>query len=430
MSKTLSKQTEKHMNRILSDVDPEVAEILDGEMDRQQHCLVMIPSENYASKAVLQTQGCIMTNKYAEGYPGARFYNGCKYMDMVESLAIERAKKLFNAEHVNVQCHTGTQANMSAYYALLNNGDTILSMNLSHGGHLSHGKDLNFSGKYYNAVFYSVDRETEQIDLNHVLDMAKKHKPRLIVVGASAYPRILDFKGWKEIADSVGAYLMADIAHIVGLVIGGIHPDPVPHCDIITSTTHKTLRGPRGAIILCKEKYAKAVDRAVFPGIQAGPLMHIIAAKAVSFKEASEPKFRDLQAQIVRNAGALAESLINEGFRLVSGGTDNHLMLIDLKNKGLTGKDAADMLEEAGIVVNKNLIPFDENPPTKCGGIRPGTPALTTRGMKEPEMRIIAGMFSKVLNNPDNADIRKQVALEVRELCQQFPIYEDLEIWQ
>ena len=418
------------MNRILSEVDLKVAEILDGEMERQQSCLVMIPSENYASKAVLQTQGCIMTNKYAEGYPGARFYNGCKYMDAVESLAIERGKELFRTEHINVQPHTGTQANMAAYYALLDEGDTILSMNLSHGGHLSHGKSLNFSGKYYNAVFYSVERDTERIDLNHVWDMAKKHKPRLIVVGASAYPRILDFKGWKEIADSVGAYLMADIAHIVGLVIGGVHPDPVPHCDIVTSTTHKTLRGPRGAIILCKKKYAKAVDRAVFPGVQAGPLMHIIAAKAVSFQEASEPHFRELQAQIVRNARTLADSLTREGFRLVSGGTDNHLMLVDLADKGITGKQAADWLEEAGIIVNKNLIPFDEKSAMECSGIRPGTPALTTRGMKEPEMQIIGRMFGEVLNNTDDDKVRAKVREEVRELCKSFPIYEDLELWQ
>jgi glycine hydroxymethyltransferase len=420
----------RHVNRVLSEVDPEVAEILDGEMDRQQNCLVMIPSENYASKAVLQTQGCIMTNKYAEGYPGNRFYNGCKYMDMVESLAIERAKKLFKADHVNVQLHTGTQANMAAYYALLEDGDTILSMHINHGGHLSHGKRQNFSGKYYNVVFYGVDEDTERIDLDHVSDLAKKHKPKMIVVGASAYPRILDFKNWKEIADEAGAYLMADIAHIVGLIIGGVHPDPVPYCDVVTSTTHKTLRGPRGAIILCKEEHADKIDRAVFPGIQAGPLMHIIAAKAVSFKEASEPVYKELQAQIVRNAKALAESLIKEGFRLVSGGTDNHLMLIDLTDKGITGRKAADLLEEAGIIVNKNLIPFDKKSAMECSGIRPGTPALTTRGMKEPEMEIIGGMFGRTLSNPNDDDTRAQVRRDVKSLCQKFPIYEDLELWQ
>ncbi len=421
---------EKHVNRVLSRVDPDVAEILDGEMDRQQHCLVMIPSENYASKAVLQTQGCIMTNKYAEGYPGNRFYNGCKYMDMVESLAIERGKRLFGADHVNVQLHTGTQANMAAYYVLLENGDTILSLDLNHGGHLSHGKRLNFSGKYYNVAFYGVDKDTERIDLNHVLDMAKKHKPKLILVGASAYPRILDFKDWRGIADEVGAYLMADIAHIVGLVIGGVHPDPVPYCDIVTSTTHKTLRGPRGAIILCKKEYADKVDRSVFPGVQAGPLMHIIAAKAVSFQEALEPRFKEYQAQIVKNAKALAETLMDEGFRLVSGGTDNHLMLMDLTDKGITGRQAADWLEEAGIMVNKNLIPFDTRNAMECSGIRPGTPALTTRGMKETEMEIIGKMISKVLNNSDDSNIREQTRQEVRSLCQEFPIYEDLEMWQ
>ncbi len=426
----LNEKTNRHVNRVLSEVDQEVADILDGEMERQQTCLVMIPSENYASKAVLQTQGCIMTNKYAEGYPGKRFYNGCKYMDMVESLAIERGKKLFNAEHVNVQLHTGTQANMAAYYALLESGDTILSMDLSHGGHLSHGKDLNFSGKYYKVHFYGVERDTERIDLDRVLEQAKKYRPKLIVVGASAYPRILDFRAWKDIADEVGAYLMADIAHIVGLVIGGVHPDPVPHCDVVTSTTHKTLRGPRGAIIICKKEHAERVDRAVFPGVQAGPLMHIIAAKAVSFQEATEPAYRELQAQIVRNARALADSLMNEGFRLVSGGTDNHLMLIDLTNKGITGREAADVLEDAGIIVNKNLIPFDTKNAFECSGIRPGTPALTTRGMREPEMKIIGKMFARVLSNPDDEGIVDQVRQEVRELCHNFPIYEDLEVWQ
>ncbi|MFC1712203.1 serine hydroxymethyltransferase [Candidatus Poribacteria bacterium] len=418
------------MNRLLSETDPEVANILDAEMERQKNCLVMIPSENYASKAVLQTQGCIMTNKYAEGYPGKRFYNGCQQMDAVESLAIERGKRLFGADHINVQPHTGTQANMAAYYALLEEGDTILAMNLSHGGHLSHGRRLNFSGKYYNAVFYDVDEETERIDLDHVLDMAKKHRPRLIIVGASAYPRTLNFKDWRGIANEVNAYLMADIAHIVGLVIGGVHPHPVPYCDIITSTTHKTLRGPRGAIIMCKEEYADRVDRAVFPGVQAGPLMHIIAAKAVSFQEALEPRFTAYQEQIVKNAKALAETLIKEGFRLVSGGTDNHLMLIDLTNKGITGKSAADMLEESGIIINKNLIPFDTLPPSQCSGIRPGTPALTARGMGEPEMEIIGKMYGKVINNPDDSQIRAQVREEAKALCQRFPVYEDLDLWQ
>jgi len=418
------------MNRVLSEVDPLMAQILDEEMERQRYCLVMIPSENYASKAVLQTQGCILTNKYAEGYPGKRFYNGCKYMDMVESLAIERAKALFGAEHINVQLHTGTQANMAAYYALLNDGDTILSMNIDHGGHLSHGRPQNFSGRYYKVVFYGVDKETELIDLEKVRELAKLHKPRLILVGASAYPRTLNFKDWKDIADEVGAYLMADIAHIVGLIAGGVHPDPVPYCDIVTSTTHKTLRGPRGAFLMCKKEYAEKVDRAVFPGVQAGPLMHVIAAKAVSFKEAAELKFKEYQIQIVKNAKALAETLTREGFRLVSGGTDNHLMLIDLSKMGISGRQAADLLEESGIIVNKNLIPYDEKKPAECSGIRPGTPALTTRGMKEPEMEIIGKMFSRVLKSPDDSTIRSHVREEIRELCQGFPIYEDLEMWQ
>lgn len=418
------------MNKILSEVDPEMADILNGEMERQRTCLVMIPSENYASKAVLQTQGCIMTNKYAEGYPGNRFYNGCEFMDKAESLAIERAKKLFGAEHVNVQPHTGSQANMAAYYALLNEGDTVLAMRIDHGGHLSHGKSQNFSGRYYNFVFYGVERDTEMIDLDKVRELAIKHRPKLIVVGASAYPRILNFKDWREIADSVGAYLMADVAHIVGLIAGGVHPDPVPYCDVVTSTTHKTLRGPRGAMIMCKKELADKIDRAVFPGVQAGPLMHVIAAKAVSFKEALEYGFKEYQAQIVKNAKTLANCLKDEGFRLVTGGTDNHLMLVDLSNKGLTGRQAADLLEEAGIIVNKNLIPYDTRSPIECSGIRPGTPAITTRGMREPEMEIIAKMISDVLNNPNDSTIRKKVREQVRELCHFFPIYQDLNIWQ
>jgi len=417
------------MNRLLSQVDPEMAQILDGELDRQIHTLVMIPSENYASKAVLQVQGCIMTNKYAEGYPGNRYYNGCRFVDMAESLAIERAKRLFGAEHANVQPHTGSQANMAVYYALLDEGDTILSMHINHGGHLTHGKAQNFSGRYYNFVFYGVDRETEMIDLNYVEDLAKRHRPRLILVGASAYPRILEFDKWREIADRVGAYLMADIAHIAGLIIGGVHPDPVPYCDIVTSTTHKTLRGPRGAFILCRKELAKKIDRAVFPGVQAGPLMHVIAAKAVCFKEAMEPGFKEYQKQIVKNAKTLAHALMERGFRLVSRGTDNHLMLIDLTNKGISGREAADMLEEAGIIVNKNLIPYDPKPPTETSGIRPGTPALTTRGMKEPEMELIADFYAQVLDNPTDISVREKVRQQVKELCDRFPIYQDLDIW-
>ncbi len=418
------------MNRILSEVDPQMAVILDGEMKRQQNCLVMIPSENYASKAVLQTQGCIMTNKYAEGYPGNRFYNGCQFMDMAESLAIERAKKLFKAEHVNVQPSTGAQANMAVYYALLDEGDTFLAMDINHGGHLSHGRKQNFSGRYYNPVFYGVEKDTEIIDLNKVLDIAKECKPKLIVVGASAYPRTLDFKVWREVADKVGALLMADVAHIIGLIAGGVHPDPMPYCDVVTTTTHKTLRGPRGAIIMCRKEFADKIDKAVFPGVQAGPLMHIIAAKAVSFKEASEYGFREYQSQIVKNAKTLADYLIKDGFRLVSNGTDNHLMLIDLSDKGVTGRQAADLLEEAGIVVNKNLIPYDTKSPLECSGIRPGTPAVTTREMREPEMEKIGNMISRVLNNPRNARLRTEVKQEVTELCRLFPIYQDLEMWR
>ena len=415
------------MNRDLRQVDPEMAEILKGEIERQRYTLVMIPSENYASKAVLQVQGCVMTNKYAEGYPGRRYYHGCRFVDMAESLAIERAKKLFGAEHANVQPHTGTQANMAVYFALLKEGDTVLAMNIAHGGHLSHGMTRNFSGRYYRFVFYGVDRETGMIDLNYVEDLAKKHRPKLIVVGASAYPRKLEYDKWREIADRVGAYLMADIAHIAGLIIAGVHPDPVPYCDVVTSTTHKTLRGPRGAFILCRKELAEKIDKAVFPGVQAGPLMHVIAAKAVCFKEAMEPGFKEYQRQIVKNCKAFAQALMEKGFKLVSGGTDNHLCLIDLTNKGLTGRQAADLLEEAGIIVNKNLIPYDPLPPTETSGIRPGTPALTTRGMKEEEMRLIADFYSQVLDNPNDPIVRRKVREQVRELCEKFPIYEDVE---
>jgi len=414
------------INRALAQVDHEMAKVLAGELDRQQHTLVMIPSENYASKAVLQTAGCIMTNKYAEGYPGRRYYNGCEFMDRAESLAIERARDLFRADHANVQLHTGSQANMAAYYALLKAGDTILAMSVDQGGHLTHGAKINFSGRYYDCVFYGVNRETERVHYDEVLEIAKQRKPKLIVTGASAYPRILDFQKFKEIADEVEAYLMADIAHIVGLIAAGSHPDPVPVCDVVTTTTHKTLRGPRGALILCKEKWAKAIDRAVFPGVQAGPLMHVIAAKAVCFKEAQEFGFREYQRQIIRNAQVLAQTLVEEGFRLVTGGTDNHLMLVDLTDKNMTGRQAADALERAGICVNKNLIPFDTRSPMETSGIRPGTPALTTRGMKEPEMALIGKLMARVLRTPDDMFVINEVRQQVRELCEQFPIYEDL----
>ncbi len=414
------------INRTMGQTDPEMAKVLEAELDRQQHTLVMIPSENYASRAVLQTAGSIMTNKYAEGYPGKRYYNGCQWVDEAEALAIARAKDLFNAEHANVQPHTGTQANMAAYYALLDEGDTILAMDLAQGGHLSHGSRVNFSGRYYNVHFYGVSRDTERLDYDDVLRIAQECRPRLIVTGASAYPRTIDFERFKQIADDVGAYHMADIAHIAGLIAAGVHPDCVPCSDVVTTTTHKTLRGPRGALILCTEKWARAIDRAVFPGLQGGPLMHLIAAKAVCFREAQEFGFREYQAQIVRNAQALARSLMDEGLRLVSGGTDNHLMLVDLTDTGLTGAEAANRLEAAGICVNKNMIPFDTRKPVDTTGIRPGTPALTTRGMKEPEMKLVGHLMARVILAGRDAAAIEDVRRQVRELCERFPIYADL----
>ncbi len=414
------------MNRTLAQADVEMARILAGELDRQQHTLVMIPSENYASKAVLQTMGSILTNKYAEGYPGARYYNGCEFCDRAEQLAIDRAKELFRCDHANVQLHTGSQANMAAYFALCEPGDTIMGMKVEHGGHLTHGKSINFSGTYYHFVSYGLDAETDRIEYDQVLDIAKECRPRLIVVGASAYPRILDFQRFREIADEVGALLMADIAHIVGLTAAGSHPDPVPFCDVVTSTTHKTLRGPRGALILCKAKWAEKIDNAVFPGIQAGPLMHIIAAKAVAFKEAQSYGFREYQRQIIRNAQALAQSLIEEGFRLVTGGTDNHLMLVDLRSEGISGLEAANALEEANIIVNKNLIPGDERSAAETSGIRPGTPALTTRGMKEEQMQVIGKLMARVIRAPQDGTVLADVKQQVIDLCADFPIYEDL----
>jgi len=404
-----------------------MAAIFDGELERQRTTLVLIPSENYASKAVLCAAGSVMTNKYAEGYPGARYYHGCQWVDQAEALAIERAQQLFGADHANVQPHTGSQANMAAYYALLEPGDTILSMSVDQGGHLTHGRRANFSAKYYRPVFYHVDRETERIDLDEVRRLAREHRPKLILVGASAYPRLIDFAVWREIADEVGAYLMADIAHIVGLIAGGVHPSPIPYCDVVTSTTHKTLRGPRGAFIMCRRELAKQVDRAVFPGVQAGPLMHVIAAKGVAFHEAMSEDFKAYQRQIVANAQALAGHLLAAGLRLVSGGTDNHLMLVDVaKSLGITGRQAADALERAGICVNMNVIPFDSKPPTVTSGIRPGTPAITTRGMKEPEMAEIARMMTSILRDPEHAALAAQVREQVRALCARFPVYESL----
>jgi glycine hydroxymethyltransferase len=419
------------MNKPLREFDPQIVDIMRQDLDRQQNCLTLIPSENYASKAVMQMQSSILANKYAEGYPGNRYYNGCEYIDQIETLAIERAKRLFGVDHVNVQAHAGTQANMAVYHALLEPGDTIISMKLDHGGHLSHGLPQNFAGRYYRIVPYGVDEETERINMNGIAALAEEHRPKLIIVGASAYPRWFDFAQWQEIADSVNAYLLADIAHIAGLIAADVHPDPVPYCDFITTTTHKTLRGPRGAIIMCRAEFAHAIDHAVMPGLQGGPFMHTIAAKAVGFKEAMEPAFKEYQKQVVRNAKALAQRLIENEFRLVSGGTDNHLMIIDLSAtfEKLSGRQAANHLEEAGIIVNKNTIPFDKRSPVTTSGIRLGTPMVSARGMKETEMQLIADFISEVLRERKSTKVKNHIREKVRELCQQFPIYEDLDLW-
>lgn len=411
---------------VLHEVDREIAVAMLKELERQFYKLEMIASENFTSMAVLEATGSVMTNKYAEGYPGRRYYGGCEFVDIAESLAIERAKKLFGAEHVNVQPHSGTQANMAVYMAVLQPGDTILAMDLAHGGHLSHGAKVNFSGKLYNVVFYGVRRDTETIDYDMVRKLALEYKPKLIVVGASAYPREIDFERFRRIADEVGAYVMADIAHIAGLVVAGVHPSPIPHCEFVTTTTHKTLRGPRGGMIMTKSEFAQLIDKTVFPGIQGGPLMHIIAAKAVAFKEAMTEEFKEYSRQIVKNAKTLADRLQKHGFRIVSGGTDNHLILVDLRPIGVTGNVAEKALEEAGITVNKNLIPFDPEKPTVTSGIRIGTPALTTRGMKEGEMEYIADLIAYVLKNIDREDVRLEVRGKVRELCEKFPIYKEL----
>jgi len=408
---------------ILWKEDPEIAGAILEETKRQAGKLELIASENFVSEAVLEAQGSVMTNKYAEGYPGRRYYGGCGFVDIAENLAIERARKLFGADHVNVQPHSGSQANMAVYFAVLQPGDTVLGMNLAHGGHLSHGSPVNFSGRLYNVVAYGVDRETELIDFNEVEDQAKKHKPKIIVVGASAYPRIIDFNAFREIADKVGAVIMADIAHVAGLVATGLHPSPVPMCEFVTTTTHKTLRGPRGGMIMCKDEYAKTLNSRVFPGIQGGPLMHIIAAKAVAFKEALAPEFRDYQLQIVKNAKALAEALTEEGLRLVSGGTDNHLMLVDVTTMAITGKEAEETLDRAGITVNKNGIPFDTKGPQVTSGIRIGTPAITSRGMKEEEMRVIGSLIARILSDIQDENRVAEVRREVASLCEQFPLY-------
>lgn len=406
------------LNDVLEVVDKEIFDAIQSERKRQNEKIELIASENFASKAVMEAMGSVFTNKYAEGYPERRYYGGCQNVDLAENYARDRAKKLFNAEYVNVQPHSGAQANMAVYFSVLNPGDTILGMNLAHGGHLTHGSPVNFSGKLYNIVPYGVN-ENGYIDYDEVERIALECKPKLIVAGASAYPRIIDFKRFREISDKVSAYLMVDMAHIAGLVAAGLHPSPVPYADFVTTTTHKTLRGPRGGMILCKEKYAKDIDKSVFPGVQGGPLMHVIAGKAVCFKEALSPEFKEYQNQIIKNAKVLAEELMKKDFKLVSGGTDNHLILVDLTNKSITGKEAEEMLDEVGITVNKNAIPFDKQKPNITSGIRIGTPAMTTRGMKEEEMERIAEFINDAMNGKDKEVLRK----EVLKLTAKFPIY-------
>ncbi len=411
---------EDYIKTLVAPVDPELAEAIFKEKSRQQQKIELIASENFVSPAVMAAQGSVLTNKYAEGYSGKRYYGGCEFVDIAEDLAIARAKKLFNAEHANVQPPCGANANMAVYFAMLKPGDTVLGMDLSHGGHLTHGSPVNISGTYFNFDAYSVEKDTEMLDYNKVLEKAKAVKPKMIVAGASAYPRKLDFKRFREIADEVGAYLMVDMAHIAGLVAAGLHQNPVDYAHFVTTTTHKTLRGPRGGMILCKEEFAKAIDKAVFPGTQGGPLMHVIAAKAVAFHEALQPEFKVYQQQIVNNAQALAKALQDMGFRLVSGGTDNHLMLIDVKSKGLTGKEAEKMLDDANVTVNKNTIPFETEKPSVTSGVRVGTPAVTTRGMKENEMAEIAEIFKVILldKNP------QQAKTMVKALTDRFPLYQ------
>lgn len=407
----------------LAESDPEIFNAIQNETRRQHEGLELIASENFVSQAVLEAAGSVFTNKYAEGYPGKRYYGGCEFTDVVESLAIGRAKQLFGAEHVNVQPHSGSQANMAVYLTACQPGDTVLGMDLSHGGHLTHGHPLNFSGKGYKIVAYGVRKEDETIDYDQMEALAKEHKPKMIVCGASAYSRVIDFERIAAIAKSVGALVMADIAHIAGLVATGLHPSPVPHCDFVTTTTHKTLRGPRAGMIMCREQFAKDVDRNVFPGIQGGPLVHIIAAKAVAFKEALQPEFKAYQQQIVKNAAALATALADAGFRIVSGGTDNHVFLVDVFSKGILGKDAEKALEAAHITVNKNTIPFDTNPPMKASGVRLGTPAVTTRGMGEAEMKQIAALLAEVLSATTDEAVRQSVIVKVKELTARFPLY-------
>lgn len=409
----------------LNEVDPEIAQAIFLEVNRLRNTIELIASENLASRAVIEAQGSVLTNKYAEGYPGRRYYGGCEYVDVVEQLAIDRAKELFGVKYVNVQPHSGTQANTAVYFALLDPGDTIFGMSLAHGGHLSHGSPLNISGKYFKVGFYGVAQVSGFIDYDEVAELARTIRPKMIVVGASSYPRALDFKRFKEIADEVGAYLMADIAHIAGLVATGQHMSPVPYADVVTTTTHKTLRGPRGGMVLAKEEYANKIDRAVFPGIQGGPLMHVIAAKAVALGEALKPEFKDYQQQIVLNAKALASALQQRGFELVSGGTDNHLVLVDVRPKGLTGLEAEQALEEVGVTVNKNVIPFDPKPPRITSGIRLGTPAVTTRGMGEKEMHLLAEVIDYVLTCHGDRSAQEKASEIVKDLCFRFPIYQE-----
>ncbi|WP_303998033.1 serine hydroxymethyltransferase [Megamonas hypermegale] len=408
----------------LANVDPQVQAAIDQELSRQRNKLEMIASENIVSSAVMQAQGSVLTNKYAEGYPGKRYYGGCEYVDVVEQLAIDRAKELFGAGYANVQPHSGAQANTAVFFALLNPGDTILGMNLTDGGHLTHGSPVNISGKYFKIIPYGVDKETERIDYDEMERLAKEHKPKLIIGGASAYSRIIDFERMAQIAKSVGAYLMVDMAHIAGLVAAGLHPNPVEYADVVTTTTHKTLRGPRGGLILCKDaEFGKQFNKAIFPGIQGGPLMHIIAAKAVAFKEALSDEFKVYQQQVVKNAAVLADELTQKGFRIVSGGTDNHLMLVDLRSKNITGKEAQFLLDDIGITANRNTIPFEPLSPFVTSGIRLGTPALTTRGLKEDDIRQVADIIAKVIDNRDDEAVIAQAKAEVADICKRFPLY-------
>ena len=409
----------------LKTVDPEIQKAIDQELSRQREKLEMIASENIVSTAVMQAQGSILTNKYAEGYPGKRYYGGCEYVDIVEQLAIDRAKKLFGAKYANVQPHSGAQANTAVYFALLQPGDTILGMNLTDGGHLTHGSPVNISGKYFKIIPYGVDKETERIDYDELERLAKEHQPKLIVGGASAYSRVIDFERMAQIAKSVGAYLMIDMAHIAGLVAAGLHPSPVPYADVVTTTTHKTLRGPRGGLILCRDaEFGKQFNKAIFPGIQGGPLMHVVAAKAVAFKEALNDEFKVYQQQVLDNAKALADELVKKGFRIVSGGTDNHLMLVDLRSKNITGKEAQFLLDEIGITANRNTIPFEPLSPFVTSGIRLGTPALTTRGLKEEDIREVADIIADVIENREDSAVIEAAKAKVQAICKKFPLYE------